>query len=78
MGAENIGCDDAGSPSDNCKGSKRMINGFDSKLVGMYEGQTLAVRIDAKDAYGTQKNPNDPDDLGGEDLIFIIEMVSII
>ena len=75
--ANHIGCVEAGNPSDNCKGSKGMIPGFDSKMVGMYEGQTLAIRIDAKDAYGAQKNPSDPDGLSGEDLIFIIEMVSI-
>ena len=44
--------------SDLCSDSRQMIVGFDNKMVGMYEGQTLAVRIDAKDAYGTQKNPN--------------------
>jgi FKBP-type peptidyl-prolyl cis-trans isomerase len=43
-------------------------------MVGMYEGQSLVVRIPAKDAYG-----EDPDghNLGGEDLIFEILMVSI-
>ena len=75
--ANHIGCVEAGNPSDNCKGSKGMISGFDSKMVGMYEGQTLAIRIDAKDAYGAQKNPSDPGGLAGEDLIFIIEMVNI-
>ena len=39
----------------------------------MYEGQTLSVRIPAVDAYGEQKDPNNPDGLGGEDLIFTIE-----
>ena len=40
----------------------------------MYEGQSLSVRIPAKDAYG--ENP-DGHNLGGEDLIFVIEIVSI-
>ena len=60
---------------ENCDGRNNMIDGFDSRTIGMYEGQTLAVRIPAKDAYG--ENP-DNHDLGGEDLIFIIEVASII
>ena len=72
--APNIGCDYDGSPSEECNGSRGMIPGFDEKTVGMYEGQTLAVRIPAKDAYGV--NP-DNHNLGGEDLIFLIEMISI-
>ena len=51
-----------------------MIVGFGTKIVGMYEGQSLSVRIPANDAYG-----EDPDghNLGGEDLIFVIEIFSI-
>ena len=75
--ASHIGCVEADNPTEDCEGSKGMISGFDSKMVGMYEGQTLAVRIPAKDAYGAQANPNDPSSLAGEDLIFIIEMVNI-
>jgi|TARA_B100001094_G_scaffold118590_1_gene114370 hypothetical protein len=71
--ASNIGCIEANNPSEDCEGSKGMISGFDSKMVGMYEGQTLAVRIPAKDAYGETGGS----DLAGEDLIFIIEMVTI-
>ena len=57
--------------AENCKGSRQMIVGFDNKMVGMYEGQTLAVRIPAKDAYGeVGYSP-----LAGEDLLFLIEMV---
>ena len=74
LSAENIGCDGQGAPSEYCNGSRAMIPGFDAKMVGMYEGQSLAVRIPAKDAYG--ENP-DGHDLGGEDLIFAIVMVSI-
>ena len=51
-----------------------MIPGFDNKLVGMQEGQTLAVRIPAQDAYGT--NP-ESHALGGQDLIFVITLVEI-
>ena len=51
-----------------------MIPGFDAKMVGMYEGQSLAVRIPARDAYGEDPSGHD---LGGEDLIFAILMVSI-
>ncbi len=40
----------------------------------MYEGQTLAVRIPAKDAYG--ESGFSP--LAGEDLLFLIEMVEMI
>ena len=29
-----------------------MIEGFDNKMIGMHEGQTLAVRIPASQAYG--------------------------
>ena len=72
LSADNIGCD---SPSthENCDGSRGMIPGFDAKMVGMYEGQSLAVRIPAKDAYGETGTS----DLTGEDLIFAIVMVSI-
>ena len=60
--------------SDLCAGSRQMIVGFDNKMVGMYEGQTLAVRIPAKDAYGeVGYSP-----LAGEDLLFLIEMVETI
>ena len=60
--------------AENCKGSRQMIVGFDNKMVGMFEGQTLAVRIPAKDAYGeVGYSP-----LAGEDLLFLIEMVETI
>ena len=60
--------------SDLCASSRQMIVGFDNKMVGMYEGQTLAVRIPAKDAYGeVGYSP-----LAGEDLLFLIEMVEMI
>ena len=73
--ARNIGCTNEGDPSDNCNGSKGMIEGFDNKMIGMYEGQTLAVRIPASQAYGEAGSSSS--DLAGEDLIFIIEMVNI-
>ena len=60
--------------SELCSGSRQMIVGFDNKMVGMYEGQTLAVRIPAKDAYG--ESGFSP--LAGEDLLFLIEMVQVI
>lgn len=78
LASEHIGCIEKNNPSDNCEGTNRMIDGFDSKTIGMYEGQTLAVRIPAKDAYGAQQNPDDPNSLAGYDLIFIINVVSII
>ena len=52
-----------------------MIPGFDAKLVGMQEGQTLAVRIPAIDAYGEDPAQGK---LGGEDLIFLITLVAIV
>ena len=72
LAASNIGCD---SPDthENCDGSRGMIPGFDAKMVGMYEGQSLAVRIPAKDEYGETGTS----ELVGEDLIFTIVMVSI-
>ncbi len=73
--AANIGCDGQGIPAEECDGSRQMIPGFDAKMVGMYEGQTLSVRIPAKDAYGEAGVSSS--DLAGEDLIFTIEMVSI-
>tara|TARA_B100001123_G_scaffold446440_1_gene600955 strand:+ start:1006 stop:1905 length:900 start_codon:yes stop_codon:yes gene_type:complete len=72
--AANIGCDGNGIPTEECGGSRQMIPGFDAKMVGMHEGQILAVRIPAKDAYGVDSNGHN---LGGEDLIFVIDMVSI-
>ena len=74
LDAVNSGCNDVNSPSDNCEGSAKMIAGFDAKIIGMYEGQTLAVRIPAKDAYGESGTHA----LGGQDLIFLIEIVSIV
>ena len=73
--ARHIGCVEANNPSENCQGSKGMIDGFDSKMIGMYEGQTLAVRIPASQAYGEAGSSGS--DLAGEDLIFLIEMVNI-
>ena len=32
--ARNIGCTNEGDPSDNCNGSKGMIEGFDNKMIG--------------------------------------------
>ena len=72
LSADNIGCDSPSTHED-CDGSRGMIPGFDAKMVGMYEGQSLAVRIPAKDAYGETGTS----DLTGEDLIFAIVMVSI-
>ena len=72
LSAENIGCDSPSTHED-CDGARGMIPGFDAKMVGMYEGQTLAVRIPAKDAYGETGTS----DLTGEDLIFQIIIVSI-
>ena len=60
--------------SDACADSRVMIVGFDNKMVGMYEGQTLAVRIPTKDAYGETGYST----LAGEDLLFLIEMVQVI
>ena len=72
LSADNIGCDSPSTHED-CDGSRGMIPGFDAKMVGMYEGQSLAVRIPAKDAYGETGTS----DLTGEDLIFEIVIVSI-
>ena len=72
LSAENIGCDSPSTHED-CDGARGMIPGFDAKMVGMYEGQSLAVRIPAKDAYGETGTS----DLTGEDLIFEIIIVSI-
>lgn len=59
--------------SERCNDGRRMIVGFDNKMVGMYEGQTLSVRIPAKDAYGEYGSS----DLAGHNLIFEIEMLAI-
>ena len=72
LSADNIGCDSPSTHED-CDGSRGMIPGFDAKMVGMYEGQSLAVRISAKDAYGETGTS----ELTGEDLIFEIVIVSI-
>ena len=72
LSADNIGCDSPSTHED-CDGSRGMIPGFDAKMVGMYEGQSLAVRIPAKDAYGETGTS----ELTGEDLIFEIVIVSI-
>ena len=72
LSADNIGCDSPSTHED-CDGSRGMIPGFDAKMEGMYEGQSLAVRIPAKDAYGETGTS----ELTGEDLIFEIVIVSI-
>ena len=59
--------------SEYCSASRQMIVGFDNKMVGMFEGQTLSVRIPAKEAYGEYGSS----DLAGHDLIFEIEMLDI-
>ena len=59
--------------SENCTGARQMIVGFDNKMVGMHEGQTLSIRIPAKEAYGEYGSS----DLAGHDLIFEIEMLSV-
>ena len=59
--------------SEYCLASRQMIVGFDNKMVGMFEGQTLSVRIPAKEAYGEYGSS----DLAGHDLIFEIEMLEI-
>ena len=71
--ARNVGCNAEGDPSEYCEGSRQMILGFDQGMLGMYEGQTLAVRIPAVDAYGIDPNGHS---LGGQDLIFVIDLVS--
>ena len=74
LSANNIGCPSPPDPvPEECEGNRGLIVGFDTKIVGMYEGQSLTVRIPAKDAYGeTGTNA-----LAGEDLIFQILVVSI-
>ena len=59
--------------SEYCLASRQMIVGFDNKMVGMFEGQTLSVRIPAEEAYGEYGSS----DLAGHDLIFEIEMLDI-
>ena len=59
--------------SEYCLASRQMIVGFDNKMVGMFEGQTLSVRIPAEEAYGEYGSS----DLAGHDLIFEIEMLNI-
>ena len=74
LNTDNIGCPSPGqSLPEECEGNGGLIVGFGTKIVGMYEGQSLSVRIPAKDAYGEDPGNN----LGGEDLIFVIEIVSI-
>jgi len=55
-------------------GERKMIPGFDDKLGEMQQGQTLAVRIPASEAYGVDPSAHS---LGGLDLIFIIKIHSI-
>ena len=71
--AQNIGCNAKGDPSADCNDRRQMVVGFDNKMVGMYEGQTLAVRIPAAEAYGVDSTMHT---LGGQDLIFLIDLVS--
>ena len=73
--SDHVGCPSPGQPlPEECDGNGGLIGGFGTKIVGMYEGQSLSVRIPAKDAYG--ENP-DGHNLGGEDLIFVIKIISI-
>ena len=72
--AQNVGCNGAGDPSEDCDSGRQMILGFDQGMVGMYVNQTLYVVIPPEDAYGT--NP-DGHFLGGETLIFSIRIVSV-
>ena len=72
--ANNVGCIGDGDPSENCNGSKGMIEGFDAGMLGMFVGQTKYVVFPPEQGYGT--NP-DGHSLGGETLIFSIKIVSI-
>ncbi len=55
--SDHVGCPSPGQPlPEECDGNGGLIGGFGTKIVGMYEGQSLSVRIPAKDAYG-----EDPD-----------------
>ncbi len=55
-------------------GSGKVIRGFDKAVTGISLGQTIEVRIPAKDAYGEKpgKHP-----LAGKDLVFIITLKKI-
>ena len=72
--ANNVGCIGDGDPSENCNGSKGMIEGFDAGMLGMFVGQTKYVVFPPEQGYGT--NP-DGHSLGGETLIFSIRIGSI-
>ncbi len=51
-----------------------VIPGFGAALVGQKVGTTLIVSIPPKDAYGTDPNAAE---LGGQTLVFLIEILSI-
>ncbi len=75
LSAFNVGCNGENDPSENCDGSKGMIEGFDAGMLGMYVGQTKYVVIPPELAYGETGSSNS--DLAGETLIFSITIVSI-
>ena len=71
LSAYNVGCNAENDPSENCDGSKGMIEGFDAGMLGMYVGQTKYVVIPPELAYGEEGS------LAGKTLIFSITIVSI-
>lgn len=65
------GCDEDEEPP--CY--RPVIQGFDKRLRGMVEGETLAVRVAKEDAYTVPGNETHP--LYGLDLNFLVHVVSV-
>lgn len=64
------------SPLSFTVGAGQMIEGFDSAVVGMKEGQEKTVTIPPEEAYGVWSQENNHP-LAGKTLVFTIRMVKI-
>lgn len=55
-------------------GSGQVIDGWDQGLVGQNVRSQVLLVIPAEDAYGP--NPEDHPELGGEDLVFVVDIIA--
>jgi peptidylprolyl isomerase len=55
-------------------GAGQVIDGWDQGLIGQNVRSQVLLVIPAEDAYGP--NPEDHPELGGEDLVFVVDIIA--
>jgi len=66
----------SGSPFSTVIGAGQVIPGWDEGLVGQTVGSRVLLVIPAEQAYGAEKESGNPDSLGGETLVFVVDILS--